>query len=534
VMKRYAEVRLDVPEAAAAGEAFTVAVSVTNITNEPLHDVTVQLQPPYMVYLMDESTVHIPLLDPGAEREIQFRALALEGGRSELRADVTADAFHIVAGRGIDVTGAGYYGGDTHSHTVHSDGVHSVADNSANMYDKRLLSWIWSTEHNKDSQITDTEQVTAQYGGRFLSISGTEITTPYGHALALGFEGVPRHDIDENGEFSWQDSINQVTSQGGLFFIAHPFEQTYAFLNPYQWSGFTGVEVWNGTWHPLDQGVNERAFRYWDELNIRGDGKVFGVAGSDAHTRDKTGDPYSKGWMPSLTKDNVLQMLGTGGFFGSNGPELRFNIDGVDMGGTLRVKGKHNAIFQIEAYDPNSNLTHIRLLKYRITGNIADYDSREIVYEADLTPLQTNTFLHTLSLPVSDNEFYRLEVRSEKAQPNNSGIGPLTGTGFAFSNPIWVEESNASNALGIEKLEYKNENKYKFTSKFGMDVLDIVDRKFDPKKLDVKVSKGAKVKSVSFEEIIGGEYPIGLLHITVEAKDGSAKSYTYVMRFISK
>ncbi|WP_010277746.1 hypothetical protein [Paenibacillus senegalensis] len=52
--------------------------------------------------------------------------------------------------------------------------------------------------------------------------------------------------------------------------MAHPFDQTYTFLTPYQWRGFTGIEVWNGTWHGLDQGVNEQGFRFWDEINIRG------------------------------------------------------------------------------------------------------------------------------------------------------------------------------------------------------------------------------------------------------------------------
>src|SRR5690606_23776116 len=106
---------------------------------------------------------------------------------------------------------------------------------------------------------------------------------------------------------------------------------------PYDWTGFTGVEVWNGNWHPLDQGVNERAFKFWDEINIRGDGKYYGIANTDGHTKNKVGDTYIKGVQPELSETNVLELLKTGQFYGTNGPELRFEADGVHMGGTLNI-----------------------------------------------------------------------------------------------------------------------------------------------------------------------------------------------------
>ncbi|MFD0868987.1 CehA/McbA family metallohydrolase [Paenibacillus residui] len=533
-MKKYAEVRVELPSELVAETPFEITMTVQNLTDAPLQNVALEVHPPYFVHLLDEGSLEIPVIDARAQAVRKVRAVALEGGRSVIQAKVSTDIFNLTGTSSFDVRRAGYYGGDNHSHTKHSDGVHTVAENSASVYNNRLLSWLWSSDHNTDSQGPDTDAVTESYNGRFLSLPAAEITTKSGHALAFGINGVPRYDInDPESGYSWQDSIDEVTGQGGLFYIAHPFDQTYTFRNPYQWTGFTGVEVWNGTWHALDNGVNERAFRFWDEINIRGDGKYYGIANSDGHTKDKVGDPYIKGKIGGLSKQNVLELLRNGGYYGSNGPELRFSIGGVDMGGTLQLESAGHMPFQLQAFDPNSNLTSVRVIKYPVTGDIADYARREIVFEEDLTGRQTNTFSKTIPLPVTDKEFYRMEVRSEKAQENSSGIGPLAGTGFAFSNPVWVELSGSSNSAAIESISYKNKTKYKLLPTFGVNRLEVYDNRFDPKKLSVITSSGAKETSIHYTELVSGTRSVGLLKISVTAKDGTRKDYSYVVDTIS-
>jgi Predicted metal-dependent phosphoesterases (PHP family) len=526
-LKKFAEVRLDLPEQISADSLFDIHVSIENLTDRPFEQVRVEIRPPYWVELLEEDSETVPAVGAGDRVQVTFKALALEGGRGTIAAEVHTDQFRAVRKTGFDVTGAGHYAGDNHSHTQYSDGVHSVSQNSGSVYDKKMLSWVWSTDHNQFSQKQDADTVTAQYGGKFLSLAGSEITTPYGHALAYGLDGAPRSDIGETG-YVWQDSINEVTDQGGLFYIAHPFEPTYAFQTPHAWTGFTGVEVWNGSWHALDGVVNERAFRFWDEINIRGDGKYFGITNSDAHTKDKAGDPYIKGWLPSLTEDHVLGLLRSGNYFGTNGPELRFRIGGAEMGETLKIKAPGTVPFQIQAYDPNSRLTRVRVIRYPVTGNIADYEQRSVMFEQDLTAWNTNSFSQVVYLPVNGMEFYRLEVTSEKAAEGSTGIGPLAGTGFAYSNPIWVEIAEASNAAAIESIEYKNHNKSKDISRFGVHALEIYDTRFDPKKLDVKVSAGARV-TVAYSEIPYDGKKVGLLDVEVTAEDGTRKHYQYLV-----
>jgi hypothetical protein len=104
----------------------------------------------------------------------------------------------------------------------------------------------------------------------------------------------------------------------------------------------------------------------------------------------------------------------------------------------------------------------------------------------------------------------------------------LAGTGFAYSNPIWVEIAEASNAAAIESIEYKNHNKSKDISRFGVHALEIYDTRFDPKKLDVKVSAGARV-TVAYSEIPYDGKKVGLLDVEVTAEDGTRKHYQYLV-----
>ncbi len=528
LMRKFAEMQVTLPSVLAAEEPFEITVSVKNVTDQPIQDVQLEIRAPYFVHLLESGKGAISELAPGEQKEWKVQAAALEGGRSDIQATASKEGmFQLISRQSFDAFGAGYYGGDNHTHTKHSDGVNTIAENSASVYGKRLLSWAWSQEHNKFSHKADADQVTASYDGRFLSLAGTEVTTSMGHALVYGNDQAPRFDIDGQ-RYTWQDSINEVTNQGSLFYFAHPFEQTYALKTPYEWRGFTGVEVWNGTWHALDRGVNERAFKFWDEINIRGDRKYYGITNTDAHTRDKAGDTYSKGRMEGLTEENVLELLRTGSYFGTNGPEIRFSLDGIDMGGTLRINESGKAVMNIEAMDPNSSLTRVQVIKYPVTGDMADYDKREIVFEEDLTGQGKNLYLKSLEIPVKDREFYRLEVFSEKSNENSSGIGPLTGTGFAYSNPIWIEAGTPNSVL-VESLAYDGEEMFEGQPRFGIGTLGIIGDAFQVENLQIVTRENAQVSDLSFKELVSGTAKQGILKFTVTAEDGTARDYRYLI-----
>lgn len=530
-VKKYVDLIISVPSNLEPDSPFDVNLTVKNLTGNDLHDVKIDVNAPYFVRFLNQNKLNIPVIKAKSQMDVMVSSVALEGGRSSFKATVSNKDFKMTEESSFNVNGEGYYGGDNHTHSTFSDGSATIDENADVAYNNRLLSWIWATDHNTFKQKQTAEDVTKSYNGHFLDLPGTEITNgnksigSKGHALAYGLDYAPRADIDNDSPsgYSWQDSIDEVTGHGGLFYIAHPFNNTFLFEDPYRWRNFTGVEVFNSGNTPQAD-LNQKAFEFWDKINIRGDKKYFGIANTDAHQKERVGQVYIVGKLPTLSKENVLTLLKTGGYYGTNGPQLRFDIDGVGMGQTLEINHSGNAQVHIEAHDPNSNLTHIRLIKYPVTGNMDDYSKRNIVLDEDLTSLNTDTYIKTITLPVADKEFYRVEVESEKANEGSTGAGPSPGTGFAYSNPIWIGTSESSNATEIRSIMYKNKNKSQVLNDFGNNHLKIYDNKFDLKKLHLTLNDGASVVSKDYNKLTNTK---GVLTLTISAEDGTRETYKY-------
>ncbi|HMN27508.1 MAG TPA: CehA/McbA family metallohydrolase, partial [Caldilineaceae bacterium] len=78
--------------------------------------------------------------------------------------------------------GAGWYRGDLHSHTVHSDASQTIDEllQAARDYG---LDFIFLTDHNTVSGLAEVE---AKGDASLLTAGGVELTTFWGHALVLG------------------------------------------------------------------------------------------------------------------------------------------------------------------------------------------------------------------------------------------------------------------------------------------------------------------------------------------------------------
>jgi uncharacterized metal-binding protein len=174
-------------------------------------------------------------------------------------------------------TGPGWYRGDLHVHTVHSDGSQTQRD--VLQYAKDAgLDFIGTSEHN-----TSTAQ---QTWGRhvpdgFLVISGEEVTTRAGHWLATGIPAGTwidwryRPEDDRLAGFT-----QQVRDLGGLSVAAHPdipvpsirwdFDRAFAEVD--------AVEVWNGPWDGFDEATVKR----WHAL-LTADTFKPAVGNSDTH-----------------------------------------------------------------------------------------------------------------------------------------------------------------------------------------------------------------------------------------------------------
>lgn len=202
--------------------------------------------------------------------------------------------------------GRGWYRGDLHLHTVHSDGTYTPEELVAGAR-AADLDFIVSAEHNTQT----ANDIWGPLAGRdLLIIAGEEITTRGGHYNALGLE--PGQWIDwryrpEDGQLGrFLDEIHDV---GGLAIANHPYCPFVGCDWRFGYEGMDAVEVWNGPWTADDNA----AVAKWDSLLRAGEAIVAAGGASDAHRPDQTvGLPQTVVRARALSRDAVLDGIGAG------------------------------------------------------------------------------------------------------------------------------------------------------------------------------------------------------------------------------
>jgi hypothetical protein len=201
--------------------------------------------------------------------------------------------------------GRGWYRGDLHLHTVHSDGARTPAELAAQA---RVagLDFVASTEHNTTSANLGWGD---HAGPDLLVIDGEEVTTRDGHWLAVGLP--PGAFVDwryRAGDGAVDRVLAELHGRGGLAVAAHPFCPLPGCDWRFGYRGLDAVEVWNGPWTPDD----EAALALWDRMLA--DGRFLpAVAGSDAHGHDdRVGHPQTVALADGLERRAVLRTLAGG------------------------------------------------------------------------------------------------------------------------------------------------------------------------------------------------------------------------------
>ncbi|MBP3666829.1 MAG: CehA/McbA family metallohydrolase [Clostridia bacterium] len=355
-------------------------------------------------------------------------------------------------------SGKGYYVGDAHTHSTLSDGRDSLADNFGSAHGKGHAFMI-ATDHNYDITQTGPVSQAAAHYENFLAITANEITTEFGHMLEYG---VPhRHDGGHTGHMweimaayrpdaaEWQRLMDEIISEGGLCFPAHPFyfsstgtwkwpgvgaDQTKVFV----YQGFTGIEVYNADSYAngSTKGATEKAFEWWDRYNLKGEQRYYGISNTDGHGKEIVSRTGNALLLEEITPETILDALRKGHFYGTNGAEIRFDIDGVSMGDALPLPADGEATLTLRVADQAAPLTKVILYTYTMTGNIEEsYQARKVETLFDSAKDgMTHIFELTREIEVQDGQFYRVEVFSASSL---YGDFDVMG-GFAFTNPIWV------------------------------------------------------------------------------------------------
>ncbi|MCD6289614.1 MAG: PHP domain-containing protein [Anaerolineae bacterium] len=221
----------------------------------------------------------------------------------------------------------GWYRGDLHAHTIHSDGRWDLQEllETARSYH---LDFVTLTDHNTISELPEIDRASSS---DILVMVGMELTTYWGHALSLGLSQWIDWRV-QPGKRSMAKIAQEVMDAGGLFVIAHPAAPGDPKCTGCHWQYpdvFPGparlVEVWNGPWK--QDSHNERAVAIWYNWLNEGH-RITATAGTDAHGPEHhtPAQDLNVGlnvvYADKLSQAAVLQAISRGHLYVSSGPHL--------------------------------------------------------------------------------------------------------------------------------------------------------------------------------------------------------------------
>jgi len=235
-----------------------------------------------------------------------------------------------------------WYKGNTHTHTLNSDGD-SPPDVVARWYRDQGYAFVVITDHEK---LTDVAPLNAALGapGTFLVMQGQEVTQilqdsthpdrrRQAHVNAINSTRVVMPQGGTTIAETYARNLAAIRDAGGLPQVNHPnWRWSVRLSDMSTLPDSTLFELWNG--HP---GINNRGDGaqspstevLWDALLSRGK-TLFGMATDDSHTFQRPWDATmprpGQAWVmvraDTLTPDAIVGALSRGDFYASTGVKL--------------------------------------------------------------------------------------------------------------------------------------------------------------------------------------------------------------------
>ncbi|MBT2444553.1 CehA/McbA family metallohydrolase [Streptomyces sp. ISL-36] len=319
--------------------------------------------------------------------------------------------------------GRAWYRGDSHLHTVYSDGRRTPAEVAA-LARAAGLDFLATTEHNT----TAGHGAWAEFAGDdLLILLGEEITTRNGHVLALGTAPGTfvdwRHRARENrfGRFA-----REIRRAGGLVVPAHPHATCIGCNWKFGFADADVVEVWNGPFTPDD----EVSLAAWDGALATGRWTP-AMGNSDAHRDpDAVGTPQTVVLADDLSRKAILAGLRAGRSYVAESSAVSLAFTATDGRGRTAGIGER---LRTAADEPVT-------VRLTVTGA----PGRTVRFVTD------QGVLHTAVLPAggegtvewATTAAYATYVRAEVRHP--ATLPPLPGALAAFTNPVFLEAEEVS------------------------------------------------------------------------------------------
>ncbi|MDE0534448.1 MAG: CehA/McbA family metallohydrolase [Albidovulum sp.] len=291
--------------------------------------------------------------------------------------------------------GPGWYRGDCHAHTFHSDakGAPEVLHEEAKIAG---LDFLFITDHNNTTAWSNYFRSASSE--ELLFLPGMEITTMGGHANALGIS----RWVDFRVELARDPEIlaQQVAVAGGLLSINHD-------KPPIPWRHplprIDCMEVWQRHW----LAANEVSLGRYDQF-LRKGRRITAIGGSDYHqpaSIDRSalfrlGTPTTVLYCEELSQDGVMRALKSGQGYvteAPNGPSIILEAEGTGMGGVLPSGSARSVLISISG-SPGD--------EFVLTG-----DEGEIARQ----PIDSTEFVSELPVPQEAN-FVRGEIQARASR----------------------------------------------------------------------------------------------------------------------
>jgi hypothetical protein len=254
---------------------------------------------------------------------------------------------------------ARWYKGNTHTHTLNSDGD-STPDEVVRWYREHGYHFLVLTDHN---YLTAVDGLNAVHGAvdKFLVIRGEEVTSSVAskavHVNGLNLDTLVKQSTADSVLAAMQENVDGIRKANGVPHINHP-NFTWA-MTPDELQKVERTrlfEIFNG--HPQVNneggGGSPGLEDVWDRVLSSGR-MMYGVAVDDAHHFKRPGDPLAsgpgRGWI-SVRTDRlepraIVEAMERGDFYASTGVEL-VSYDATAASINLAIKATTYSRYRVQ------------------------------------------------------------------------------------------------------------------------------------------------------------------------------------------
>ncbi len=321
-----------------------------------------------------------------------------------------------------------WYKGDTHMHTLNSDGLLTKGQ-LVDYCKKKGLDFMIITDHNFNS----VEK--AYFDGDMLVMQGQEVTGKTGHVNVWGKRVPFEMPYSLDSQEDYKAILDACKKAGATVSVNHPFDTNCPFTHDLEAFDFDCVEVWNTVMH--SDNIKNRD--WWVSQLLKGR-RIAAVGGSDFHRNyyrlPILAMPTTRVYAEEKSEEAILKAMREGRSVITNSPDstmLYMKCANAQVGDTVSLESAQK--LELTVTD----------LKAGYTVRVFNNDKELYTYTA-----KKGTKIFMCAIDIEEKGFVRAEV-TYKFNPLTKRIykfveskflksnGEVPDFIYALTNPIWVE-----------------------------------------------------------------------------------------------